>query len=165
VSDSASILAEKDGLTREAGRVVEITPIAVCLQCMAVIKPAKVKFIEALGRGCKYYKHEHPLAIVRLRRSGRERSIEYVGQTIPDWLRFSIERMWYEWKAPPEEVAYKVRLLLEAHRLLHKIFRCYGASVSQLPLPTVKSVHEPDWLYDFALRFYFNIPRKCREKG
>jgi hypothetical protein len=160
---SSSVLTEKNGLVREAGRVVEITPIAVCLQCIAVIKPAKVKFIDA--RGWNYYSHEHPLTIIRLRRSRQERSVEYIGTPIPDWLRFSIEKMWRDWRAPPEEVAYKVRLLLESYRLLLKIFRCYGASVSQLPLPIVKSVHEPDWLYDFALRLYLNTPRACREEG
>jgi len=160
-----SVLYEKDGLVKETGRMVETTPIAVCVTCMSVVKPAKVKFIEALGRGWKHYVHEHPLTIIRLRRSGQERSIEYVGQTIPDWLRFSVEKMWYDWKAPPEEVAYKVRLLLDAYRMLLKTFRCYGVTVSELPLPTVKSVHEPDWLYDFTLRLYLNTPSACKEEG
>jgi len=159
------LLSEKDGLVREAGRAVETTPIAVCVTCMSVVRPAKVKFIETLGRGWKHYVHEHPLTIIRLKRSGQERSIEYVGQTIPDWLRRSVEKMWYEWKAPPEEVAYKVRLLLDAYRMLLKTFRCYGADGSRLSLPVIRSVHEPDWLHDFALRLYLNTPRACREEG
>jgi hypothetical protein len=145
--------------------MVETTPIAVCVTCMSVVKPVKVKFIEALGRGWKYYKHEHPLSIVRLKRSGQERSIEYSGEKLPDWLRLSIERMWRDWKIPPEEVAYKTRVLLEAYRLFVKVLRCYGAvgAGSQVRLPIVKSVHEPDWLSNFMWRLYLDIPRARRE--
>jgi len=160
VSGNVSILSERCGLVREAGRAVEITPIAVCLQCMVVVRSEKVKFVDA--RGWCHYRHEHPLTIIRLRRSGQERRIEYSGR-IPDWLRLSIERMWHEWRTPPEEVAYKVRVLLNAYRLFVEVLRCYGANVAQLPLPLVKSVYEPDWLYDFALRLYLNTPRACRE--
>jgi hypothetical protein len=129
---------------------------------MTVVRAARARYNEALGRGWKQYVHEHPLAVIRLKRSG-ERWVEYGGVELPDWLRLSIERMWYGWRAPPEEVAYKVRVLLDAYRLLVKVLRCYGASVSRLPLPIVKSVHEPDWLNDFMWRLYLNIARACRE--
>jgi len=155
-----SAISERCGLVREgADRVVEVTPIAVCLECMTLIRPRSAKFVDA--RGWCHYRHEHPLTVIRLRRSGQERSVEYIG-VLPDWLRRSIEKMWYVWRAPPEEVAYKLRLLLEAYRLLRDFVRCYGAddSLSRLALPVIKSVHEPEWISDFVWRLYYlNTPR------
>ena len=159
------ILTERSGLVREgADRVVEVTPIAVCLQCMAVVKPERVKYINA--RGWCHFRHEHPFTIVRLKRGSEERNVEYIG-VLPDWLRRSVERMWREWRAPPEEIVRKLRLLLEAYRLLRDFVRCYGAdgSLSRLALPVIKSVHEPEWISDFMWRLYLNTPRACREEG
>ena len=85
----STMLTERCGLIREStGRVVEVSPIAICVECMAVVRPERVRIVDA--RGWCHYRHAHPLAIVRLKRRSDERSVEYTGATLPDWLRLSI---------------------------------------------------------------------------
>jgi len=161
VSDN---LIERIGKVREAGRLVDVTPFAICITCMSIVKP-EVRFNEMIGHGWAHFRHEHhQLCIIRLKRRGEERWIEYSG-SIPDWLKFTIEKFWKEFRAPPEEVVYKVRLLLKAYHLLQKIVRCW-AERAPIRLPVPKSCEEPDWLEDFLSRIYcFELPRACREEG